>query len=93
MDLVGVTTDLEAVCVDPTLLDAAAPQLLARAQPRSALDTAEEEKEAHYADTPAPFGFAAFGAGTQTELGKSAGPFLGKLAKRIAWRRNGGQQP
>ncbi len=93
MDLVGVTIDLEAVCVDPTLLGAAAPQLLARVQSHPALDAAEAEKDAHYADTPAPFNLVAFGAGTQAELGASASAFLSALALRLARRRNGGQQP
>jgi hypothetical protein len=98
MDLVAVDANLKALCVDPTLLDAAAPQLLARAQaalgplPRP-LDKAEEEKAAHYADTPPPFSFHPFAVGTQTELGASAGALLGTLTQLIARRRNGGQDP
>ncbi len=58
-----------------------------------ALAEAEAHKHAHYADTPAPFGFKPFGAGTQTELGKSATELLAMLALRIATRRNGWQEP
>ncbi len=70
--------------MDPTLLDPAAPQHLARAPsargplPRP-LDEAEKEKAAHYADTPPPFSFYPFAVGTQTELGASASAFLHTL--------------
>jgi hypothetical protein len=90
MDLVAVSAALEAFCVDPTIIDPAAPALLARHSP---LDAAEAQKAAHYADTPAPYGFHPVAVGTQTELGKSAQKFLAMIALRRATRRNGGQEP
>ena len=94
MDLVGVTASLAARCVDPTLIDAHSPTLLRRG-PRALcpLAEAEEAKAAHYVDTPDPFTFSPFAAGTLTELGPSASACLEELAQLIARRRNGGQEP
>jgi hypothetical protein len=65
MDLVAVSVELEALCVDPTLIDPAAPSQRARLSP---LDAAEAHKAEHYADTPAPYKFYPCAVGTQTEL-------------------------
>jgi hypothetical protein len=94
MDLVGVNAALQGAFVDPSLRDTAAPSVLrARQTPAEALAAAAAVKNAHYADTPEPFSFTAFVAGTETNLDESASQLLDDLALRIARRRNGGEQP
>ena len=57
------------------------------------LKACEEEKRAHYADTPPAFTLHLCGLRTRADMGPGTQECANQLALLIATRRNGGQQP
>jgi hypothetical protein len=99
MDVVTASpTHLRGLAIDPTVVNPATPALLdrwanAEEEADCPLKAVEDEKRAHYADTPPAYTLHPCGLGTQADMGPGTQECANQLALLIATRRNGGQQP